>query len=286
MNYFFEPVNVNQWNIFNEVKEIGHIETFLATKQMAKKDKMILYVGKQNKDIANGVYAIGTIVSEPYVLRNSPKEYCNNKLSVDVRIDRISYDIPFIAGEKCTEIFKQFRTAHQILNVKKLLWHLNNLSEGKDNLSDEEYSKKVNQGNDYLEMKDLPIPLNIKVNKRENNNKTYIRDPKIGRYALKLAKYKCEIENGHKTFICKGSKMPYLESHHLIPISYQENFKFSLDVPANIVALCSNCHNEIHYGLDAEKLIRKLYTERKNRLENAGIYITIEELLSMYNINL
>lgn len=34
MNIYFEPVNVNHWNIFEKVKNIGHIEPFLATKSM------------------------------------------------------------------------------------------------------------------------------------------------------------------------------------------------------------------------------------------------------------
>ena len=256
MNYFFEPVNINQWNIFNKVKRIGHIETFLATKKMQKNDKMILYVGKQNKDVSSGVYAIGTIVSEPYILRNSPEDYCNNKLSVDARIDSISYNVPFIDGEQCNQIFKQFRTVHEIKEVDKLLVYLEDQFEKGEKinigLSNEEYLIEVNDSSVYSEVEDIPIPLEVQANKRENKSKTYIRDPKVGRYALNLADYKCEVESNHKTFICKGSKKPYLESHHLVPISYQENFDVSLDVPANIVALCSNCHNEIHYGIDSE----------------------------------
>lgn len=56
----------------------------------------------------------------------------------------------------------------------------------------------------------------------------------------------------------------------------------SLDVPANIVSLCSNCHNEIHYGKKFDLLISKLYEERKEDLKEAGIYFTLEELLLKY----
>ncbi len=34
MNYYFEPVNLKQWNMFNNVKNIGHVEPFLAVKSM------------------------------------------------------------------------------------------------------------------------------------------------------------------------------------------------------------------------------------------------------------
>ena len=112
--------------------------------------------------------------------------------------------------------------------------------------------------------------------------KQYKRDYKVGKYALKLSNYSCEMDPEHKTFISRSSGKAYLEPHHLIPISEQENFTYSLDVPANVVALCSNCHNEIHYGINADVLIKKLYESRKERLEKAGIEITIEELLEMY----
>ena len=40
--------------------------------------------------------------------------------------------------------------------------------------------------------------------------------------------------------------------------------------------------NQIHYGKDADVLLRKLYEERKNALASAGIIITLERLLEMY----
>ena len=78
-----------------------------------------------------------------------------------------------------------------------------------------------------------------------------------------------------------------MEPHHLIPISEQSNFNVSLDVEANIVSLCSNCHNCIHYGVTKEKLIilKKLFLDRKDRLLQCGIDITFNQLLNMYKIN-
>ena len=73
-----------------------------------------------------------------------------------------------------------------------------------------------------------------------------------------------------------------MEPHHLIPMSFSDRFENSLDNEANIVSLCSNCHNEIHYGKDAYKLIEKLYNQRKNVLSQAGIEITLEELIKAY----
>ena len=73
-----------------------------------------------------------------------------------------------------------------------------------------------------------------------------------------------------------------MEPHHLIPLSQHKKFNVSLDVEENIVSLCSNCHNQLHYGKGHEILLKKLYDERKDLLEAAGIYVTFEELVAMY----
>ena len=112
--YFYEPVNVNQWNMFEKVKNIGHVEPFLATKAMAIGDVVLLHVGAQNKRYDSGVYAVGTIVDAPYILENSPEDYCNNKLTVNVRIDKINYSCPYISHQQCKEFINQFRTVHMI----------------------------------------------------------------------------------------------------------------------------------------------------------------------------
>lgn len=57
----------------------------------------------------------------------------------------------------------------------------------------------------------------------------------------------------------------------------------SLDIEENIVSLCSNCHNQIHYGEGAGKIIEDLYEQRKEELEKVGLKIEKEVLLSLYD---
>lgn len=94
MRIYLEPVNLRQWNLFDNVKGSGHVECFLATRDMQLGDIVILHVGKQDPAHESGVYAYGTVIYGPYILENCPAEYCNNKLTVDVRIDHIVYDTP------------------------------------------------------------------------------------------------------------------------------------------------------------------------------------------------
>lgn len=117
-------------------------------------------------------------------------------------------------------------------------------------------------------------------------NIRFLRNPKVAIQALKKAQYKCEINDAHETFIAKSSNKPYVESHHLIPISNSAMFGYSIDVTANICSLCPNCHRAIHSATDEVKreMLTKLYEKRKERLERSGIYITLEKLLSFYGI--
>ena len=114
--------------------------------------------------------------------------------------------------------------------------------------------------------------------------KTYPRNHQTAINALAHACYKCEMDPTHPTFIRKGSDKPYTEPHHLVPMAISDQFDVSLDREQNIISLCSNCHNEIHYGRDARVLIEKLYEDRKELLESAGIAISLKELLKMYGI--
>ncbi len=114
MHLYFEPVNLLQWNLFQKVKDIGHVECFLATKSMNIGDIVLLHVGKHDRKYESGIYAYGKIIRAPYILHNSPKDYCNEKLSVDVQISDISFNEPMIHEDMCKKIFHQFRRVHRI----------------------------------------------------------------------------------------------------------------------------------------------------------------------------
>lgn len=103
--------------------------------------------------------------------------------------------------------------------------------------------------------------------------------------ALKKANFMCEVDSSHPSFVRKISNVGYTEAHHLIPLAAQgeEQFKnVNLDCPENIVSLCSNCHNQIHYGKDIEEIITKLYNLRKKKLAKRGIDIELKDLLKYY----
>lgn len=115
-----------------------------------------------------------------------------------------------------------------------------------------------------------------------NNIKIYPRNKATALRALAIAEFHCEVDAQHPTFIRKRMNKNYTEPHHLIPLEYSDEFDVSLDVEANIISLCSNCHNQLHYGRDYEIVLKPLYNERKEMLKLAGIDISYEWLKKMY----
>lgn len=115
--------------------------------------------------------------------------------------------------------------------------------------------------------------------------RVYPRNRQVAINALAHAEFKCEINPYHHTFIRRNSDKPYTEPHHLVPMSLSDSFDVSLDVEQNIVSLCSNCHNEIHYGRDAGDLIERLYKKRISYLESVGISISLDDLLDKYEMS-
>ncbi|QUH21256.1 HNH endonuclease [Alkaliphilus sp. B6464] len=116
------------------------------------------------------------------------------------------------------------------------------------------------------------------------NNKIWNRNPTIASQSIKKTNYKCENDKTHNFFTSKYNDKNYVEAHHLIPMKYQGQFEKSLDVNANIVALCIVCHKKLHFAPIEENksILEKLYYLRKDRLQLCGLNITFNELLQFY----
>lgn len=151
----------------------------------------------------------------------------------------------------------------------------------------EDFIVKLEEPTSKHSKKEKYIPVKkTKPNKISSNTTKYPRNKEISENALRLANYKCEYNKEHETFIRKKNHLPYMEPHHLIPLEFQDYFEYSLDVEANIISLCSHCHNEIHYGKNNEELIKKSYEQRKEDLKKCGIEIPLNKLYSLYEIDI
>ncbi len=109
----------------------------------------------------------------------------------------------------------------------------------------------------------------------------YQRDIHKSKKSIANSSFKCNLDEKHVSFETKSGKM-YMEAHHLIPLSKQKEFSNSLDVDANIICLCPNCHRKLHHGKDIEKELKVLFEKRKIALSKSGLSISFEQLLDYY----
>lgn len=87
----------------------------------------------------------------------------------------------------------------------------------------------------------------------ERLQKVYVRDPAVKAWILQQSKGICE-SFGEKAPFYLNDVSPYLEVHHVVPLS-----SAGADTTSNCVALCPNCHRALHYSKNAKKLIENLY---------------------------
>ncbi|KRF52561.1 hypothetical protein ASG99_12430 [Bacillus sp. Soil768D1] len=139
----------------------------------------------------------------------------------------------------------------------------------KEKLEFEKYltEKPVNVSRGNIEDKPNDKPNDKPKHRSVNNKKVWSRNPKYASEALADADYLCEFNNQHHHFKSKFNQKNYVEAHHLIPMSYQDQFDCSLDIHANIVSICLVCHKKIHFGLfeDKKEIIDKLFDSRRER---------------------
>ncbi len=69
------------------------------------------------------------------------------------------------------------------------------------------------------------------------------RNPDVVSEALLLSNGVCFDCNSNAPFVRKSDLTPYLEVHHVVPLS-----EGGLDALENVVTLCPNCHRKRHFG--------------------------------------
>ncbi|WP_158237639.1 MrcB family domain-containing protein [Bradyrhizobium forestalis] len=160
-----------------------------------------------------------------------------------------------------------------------------NLLDHLESMSSDDYQEAANEIATVLPSKSLPtgsLPPPPKVAGRETGK--YKRDPEMAAIAIQAAGHQCEVEPIHATFTSRKTKKPFVEAHHLIPMQCQNDFKVSLDVPENIVALCPGCHRKFHHARFGElkPSLGKLFSTRSAALKSRSINIELEKLHKVY----
>ena len=112
-NFYYEPVNLTQLNMFEKVEGLGHIEYFLATKSMKVGDYILCHVGTQVSQYEPGIYAIARILGNPEIYKGNTDDYCYDKLSVRTEIIKFSDEV-LLPHHKYCKYDTTFRSVHRL----------------------------------------------------------------------------------------------------------------------------------------------------------------------------
>jgi len=85
-----------------------------------------------------------------------------------------------------------------------------------------------------------------------SNVSQFVRDPAVAAWVLKAAKGVCECCRSRAPF-SREDGSEYLEIHHVVRLA-----DGGADTISNAVAVCPNCHRELHYGKQKDVLVSKL----------------------------
>lgn len=102
-----------------------------------------------------------------------------------------------------------------------------------------------------------PHPPTIRIFRTE-----FQRNPDIVASVLLAAKGLCDLCGAAAPFNRGSDGSPYLEVHHIISLS-----EGGEDTLRNTVALCPNCHREVHHGKETKELAARLHFMDESRLQ-------------------
>ena len=292
--------------IFSKSGNVGAEKYFI---NYVRKENSVYFIGKSNDkvealDCEQFISVIDRNVEESKITRSFL-----NKWKVQVRYQGISgiltiakkadkFELHFNKEhiEEKNKYFELDTSTHPFILKKTETWKIEmNVDAEEAEINDDEDRDLVKDMVDleWISNADTYIaePEDKKPGRNIGNRVVPNRDRDKANKALARAAHLCEYDTSHTVFVRKKQPINYTEPHHLIPLKCDNLFGKSLDVQANIVSLCSHCHNLIHYGADAEVIVRKLWEDRVDQLRDAGICVTesgmeltTETILGFYGI--
>lgn len=144
--------------------------------------------------------------------------------------------------------------------------------------------RKDNDDARYLEASETATAGNARAATTLTTGLRYSRNPVLALKRFELAKYKCEANQNHSLFLSRASGKPFLEAHHVIPVSLAEHFKGKqLDSIDNIVALCPHCHRAVHHAQSDQTIhiLEKLISRRREILSQFAV--SLQDVKTFYS---
>lgn len=288
------PCNILYYDVIGAFNELKKIE-WKQSVNIKENDIVYIYLGKPFSQIKYKCIArkvdlerAGRIDDSKFILDGSNYINYGRYMELELLCEYEDQQYPYcnLKNKGLKSVQGPSRVNDELSNYIKLIQiKMDKLCKEQNNEENEispEDIEQVQNNNDNEDFEDNKRRIAKKPSKIVDGVKVYLRNKKVAINALARAKYMCEIDNNHATFKRRNSYFNYTEPHHLIPLKYSELFDYSLDVEENIISLCSNCHNNLHYGDDYKELLKTLYNQRIESLNKVGLYIDFEDLLDMY----
>lgn len=180
----------------------------------------------------------------------------------------------------------EFCSRYSVITTKKINRNKSDIEQNKYLIEDGNYTRAANE-TITPEVTPLKPQQPQKGTSRNSSSKPkFTGKASRGIGALEKAGYMCEWNPKHTSFVSEKTSKPYMEPHHLIPISRQNLYKYDIDITPNLICLCPNCHKMIHYGKkhDVEEMLSTFYASRYESLKKSGIDLDKETLFAYYDI--
>ena len=131
------------------------------------------------------------------------------------------------------------------------------LSSIEDRVFDERVIQENNTEEARRKTPQKPPDGNVRPQKTIVASTQYAREPELVAWVLENAEGRCELCSKKAPFT-KISGYPFLEVHHVKHLADGGS-----DTISNAVALCPNCHRELHYGMESNQKKSQLYDKIK-----------------------
>ena len=295
-DYEKNPISINNKQKLTKIKIFEHnIYSSLERRNASsspliqKKNSYKIYKNKSN-DILNSNVTTWLSKHNKYIQIQIGKKESDGDYFNDFRLGILLDDYLLLLKYRHSDCFlaisipKEYAHKFLVKNKIKKPLSIKEITETEKNDTEYVSSSLTTVKGELTPMAPLPAPKGSK--RSGSSKKKYSGKPSIGRGAIEKAKFTCENDNSHKSFISKKTGENYMEPHHLIPISQQEFFVNSIDITPNLICLCPNCHKQIHHGTDSEvkAMLKKFYTLRHSDLKRCGIEIDFNKLIAFYDI--
>ena len=122
----------------------------------------------------------------------------------------------------------------------------------------------------------------------------YRRSAALAELVRQRAGYVCTVVTNQCVMFPGSSGPPYVEVHHIIPMSIQATTDYNLDRVANMAAVCVVCHTKLHKGSRrvAEDILNRLLQRYESsrgatltsQLGDCDVPHNVEDLLDYYDV--